>query len=317
MRKLLLSGLTVTALSVLYALPANAQATRTWVSGVGDDANPCSRTAPCKTFAGAISKTLAGGEISVLDPGGFGAVTITKSIALVSDGGSGEASILASGTNGINIAGAGIEVHLRGIIVDGAPGTGLTGINFTNGSALDIQNSTIKNFRSGAGIGINFAPSTSAKLSIRDTTIVSNGVGSSGGGIVIKPTGGTSNVTLARVSLDNNSNGLVADASTTVGDVLVAVMDSSASSNASVGFSLKGGSSSLTTLALDHVLSNSNSVGVKADGGTANVLLSRSTIMGNTTGLSPVNSAGITSLLSNSFLRNVNNGAPTGTQTPQ
>ena len=64
------------------ASSAHAQATRTWVSGVGDDANPCSRTAPCKTFAGAISKTAAHGEISVLDPGPYGAVTITKSITL-------------------------------------------------------------------------------------------------------------------------------------------------------------------------------------------------------------------------------------------
>src|SRR5579875_1175658 len=80
---------------------AQAQATRTWVSGVGDDVNPCSRTAPCKTFAGAISKTAAGGEIDVLDPGGFGTVTITKAITI--DGGGTMASILASGTNGINV----------------------------------------------------------------------------------------------------------------------------------------------------------------------------------------------------------------------
>src|SRR3954467_11628356 len=65
-----------------YAAPAAAQATRTWVSGVGDDVNPCSRTAPCKTFAGAISKTAIGGEINCLDPGGFGAVTITKSLTI-------------------------------------------------------------------------------------------------------------------------------------------------------------------------------------------------------------------------------------------
>src|SRR3954452_3521594 len=64
----------------------HAQATRTWVSGVGDDANPCSRTAPCKTFAGAISKTADKGEISVLDPGGFGAVTITKGITINGEG---------------------------------------------------------------------------------------------------------------------------------------------------------------------------------------------------------------------------------------
>src|SRR3984885_8105629 len=99
----LLGALFVAGLAIA---PAQAQASRTWISGVGDDANPCSRTAPCKTFAGAISKTLGGGEIDVLDPGGFGAVTITKSITL--DGGGGQvASILVAGTNGINVAAGG------------------------------------------------------------------------------------------------------------------------------------------------------------------------------------------------------------------
>src|SRR6185312_2884503 len=102
---------------------ANAQATRTWVSGVGDDANPCSRTAPCKTFAGAISKTAAGGEINVLDPGGFGALTITKSISIFADGV--EAGVLVSGTNGIIInAGVNDVVYLHGLSFDGL-GTGL------------------------------------------------------------------------------------------------------------------------------------------------------------------------------------------------
>src|SRR5690349_13677701 len=87
---------------LLSAAPAQAQATRTWVSGVGDDVNPCSRTAPCKTFAGAISKTASGGEISCLDPGGFGGVTITKSITLNGDGNL--TSILVSGVNGVNIS---------------------------------------------------------------------------------------------------------------------------------------------------------------------------------------------------------------------
>src|SRR3954466_4574276 len=96
---------------------AQAQATRTWVSGVGDDANPCSRTAPCKTFAGAISKTAPGGEISVLDPGGFGAVTITKSISI--DGAYvGQGSILASGTTGV-IVNAGVNdiVNLKNLSI--------------------------------------------------------------------------------------------------------------------------------------------------------------------------------------------------------
>src|SRR5579864_2436473 len=96
-------GTTLTTALFTAPAPAHAQASRTWVSGVGDDANPCSRTAPCKTFAGAISKTLAGGEIDALDPGGFGALTITKPITL--DGGGGQvASVLTAGTNGITVA---------------------------------------------------------------------------------------------------------------------------------------------------------------------------------------------------------------------
>src|SRR5258708_19348567 len=81
----------------LHTTSAYAQASRTWVSGVGDDANPCSRTAPCKTFAGAISKTAAGGEINCLDPGGFGALTITKAMTVSSE--TPTARVLVSGTN--------------------------------------------------------------------------------------------------------------------------------------------------------------------------------------------------------------------------
>src|SRR5436305_11732131 len=113
-RILLLSFLVLLTLSAA----AQAQATRTWVSGVGDDANPCSRTAPCKTFAGAISKTAAGGEIDVLDPGGFGALTITKGITI--DGNGTFASVLASGTNGIVVnAGPNDVVALRNLSIDG------------------------------------------------------------------------------------------------------------------------------------------------------------------------------------------------------
>src|ERR1700680_4043197 len=112
-------------LSGLWSGAAQAQASRTWVSGVGDDANPCSRTAPCKTFAGAISKTAVGGEINVLDPGGFGAVTITKAISIVNEG-VGEAGVLVSGTNGIVVqVGATEVVNLRGLFINGL-GTGLS-----------------------------------------------------------------------------------------------------------------------------------------------------------------------------------------------
>src|SRR4030088_2839538 len=115
MRRIALLGLFVAFLMpALASAPAHAQATRTWVSGVGDDANPCSRTAPCKTFAGAISKTAASGIINALEPGGFGAVTITKSITIEARGVS--AGVLNAGTNGIVVSAQPTDVvTIRGV----------------------------------------------------------------------------------------------------------------------------------------------------------------------------------------------------------
>lgn len=166
------------SLLVLVAVPTAvmAQATRTWVSGVGDDVNPCSRTAPCKTFAGAISKTAAGGEISVLDPGGFGTVTITKSISIVADGQ--EGSILGASTNGVIInAGVSDTVSLRGIIIEGA-GTGLNGIRVLKAGNVYISNTVIRNFRAGTGRGID-VQSTAApvRVYLRNVEINANLVG--------------------------------------------------------------------------------------------------------------------------------------------
>jgi hypothetical protein len=153
----------------LWSGAAHAQASRTWVSGVGDDANPCSRTAPCKTFAGAISKTAAGGEIDALDPGGYGTVTITKGITI--DGGGGQvASALASGTNGIVVqAGPTSVVTLRNLSVNGINGTGsggLNGIRYLSGAALHVEHCNIFGF---TGDGINVATSTTAALFVTDT----------------------------------------------------------------------------------------------------------------------------------------------------
>ena len=118
-------------LAIGFSTGAFAQATRTWVSGVGDDANPCSRTAPCKTFAGAISKTAVCGEISVLDPGGFGAVTITKSITI--NGTGTLAGILAANVTGVIVnAPTGDTVILRDISINGAC-NGLNGIRYIQG----------------------------------------------------------------------------------------------------------------------------------------------------------------------------------------
>jgi hypothetical protein len=128
----------------LTADPAVAQASRTWVSGVGDDANPCARTAPCKTFAGAISKTAPGGEIDCLDPGGFGAVTITKAITIDCTGTFG--SVLVAGTNAIIVsAGANDRVILRGLSLNGL-GSGLSGVRFLTGAQLTVENCFVVGF---------------------------------------------------------------------------------------------------------------------------------------------------------------------------
>lgn len=162
----------VLAVFVLTSCLVHAQATRTWVSGVGDDANPCSRTAPCKTFAGAISKTAAGGEIDAMDPGGFGAVTITKAITI--DGGSGQVgSILVSGTNGIVVqAGASDVVTIRNVSINGI-GSGIDGIRFLGGKALQIENCKIFGFTSN-GIDIE---SPGGIVNVLDTVSHNNGNG--------------------------------------------------------------------------------------------------------------------------------------------
>jgi hypothetical protein len=164
---------------LLYALPADAQATRTWVSGVGDDANPCSRTAPCKTFAGAISKTATGGEINVLDPGGFGGVTITKSISIIAD--YVEAGVLVSGTNAIIVnAPAGSKVLLQGLDIEGL-GTGLTGVNFLGAGQLYIIRCSIRNFTQN---GVNVAGTVAGERHafINDSFILNNGTVAGGTG---------------------------------------------------------------------------------------------------------------------------------------
>jgi len=150
----------------LSALPASAQATRTWVSGVGSDANPCSRTAPCQTFAGAISKTAAGGEIDCLDPGGFGAVTITKAITIDCGGVTG--GILAAAVNGVIInAGVNDRIVLRNLSIQGV-GTGINAIRFLAGLHLTVENVRISGFTT---IGIDVSKSASGNLYVRDTYI--------------------------------------------------------------------------------------------------------------------------------------------------
>jgi hypothetical protein len=220
-------------LLLTFSSLAHAQATRTWVSGVGDDANPCSRTAPCKTFAGAISKTAAGGEINALDPGGYGAVTITKSISIIAE--DVEAGVLVSGTNAIVInATSTSNVVLRGLDIEGL-GTGLDGVKVLGAlGSLHIENCTINNFRGTNGSGVEIATSAAGttQVFINDTIVRNNGNGT-GGGILINPTGSAVvKATLDNVRMEFNIFGLKQLGSTTS-----TVKDSVASGNSAAGFS--------------------------------------------------------------------------------
>jgi hypothetical protein len=198
MRRVVLFAIVVATLAIcLRAEPAHAQATRTWVSGVGDDANPCSRTAPCKTFAGAISKTATGGEINVLDPGGFGGVTITKSISIISVGF--EAGVLVSGTNGIVVnVGANDKVLLEGLDIEGL-GTGLNGVNILGGGKTTIRKCSIRNF---SGNGVNLTGTVNARVVIENSVILNNG-----GGFNMLGAGGVMNTALMMgTTLDSNTS---------------------------------------------------------------------------------------------------------------
>jgi hypothetical protein len=198
----LVLGLTVLAL--LISSSAYAQATRTWVSGVGDDVNPCSRTAPCKTFAGAISKTLANGVINCLDPGGFGAVTVTKSIVI--DCHDVPGSVLVSGTNGIVINGTGITVTLRNLQLDGVQ-SGLNGINIVAAKTVFIEDCAIEGFTQR---GINDQRTSGGQVWVTNTTMRSN----TGAGFGLAD--GTSQASLSNVLSGGNGFGVAIGGQATI-----------------------------------------------------------------------------------------------------
>src|ERR1044071_7105822 len=189
MNKFRFTSSTVAVAAFIFAVAsmAQAQATRTWVSGVGDDVNPCSRTAPCKTYAGAISKTADKGEISTLDPGGFGAVTTTKSITIDGTNGAGFGSILASGTSGVIVNDSltatpnTVVVTLRHLSINGASTTAGSGIRFISGKTLIIENCVISGFTGtgtvGRGISVELTGNTPKNVFVKDTNITNCTVG--------------------------------------------------------------------------------------------------------------------------------------------
>ncbi|HET8585578.1 MAG TPA: right-handed parallel beta-helix repeat-containing protein [Casimicrobiaceae bacterium] len=281
-----------------FATGAWAQASRTWVSGVGDDANPCSRTAPCKTFAGAISKTAAGGEINALDPGGFGAVTITKSITITGDGTI--AGIAAGGVNGIVVQVAASDVViLRRLHINGAR-TGINGIRMLGAGDLHVEDCEIHGFTQQ---GIDVAPTGDSSLFVSGTTLRDN----TGGAIYVRPSApGLVRGTLDRVSMQGNGRGLrVEDGASLV------VTRSTAAGNGFNGFVALASSRAAELTITDSVSSSNGAVGVYS-GTLSSVRVADTMITGNNVGFQAAGGA-IVSSGGNTVTGNATNGAPTQT----
>ncbi len=259
---------------------AQAQATRTWVSGVGADDNPCSRTAPCKTFAGAMSKTASGGEINVIDSAGYGSVTIGKPITI--DGNGAHASILAGGgmvgTTGviINTPGANDEVTLRNLSINGAT-NGINGIKILAAKSVVIENCAIFKFRdpnAGNGRGISDQRAASnGKLLVQNTTINDN----LSNAIVTN----TSNVNMVLNNVrihDNGGTGVYAGMGSKV-----TIRDSVITGNGNAG--VQAADANTEVYISDAVISHNTNYGVYAGSGASTVRLSNVTIGENGTGI--------------------------------
>jgi len=231
-----LSLILTVLLALGFASLAQAQATRTWVSGVGDDVNPCSRTAPCKTYAGAISKTATNGIISTLDPGGFGAVTVTKGILI--DGSEQIAGVLASGSSGVLVNAPTTDVVvLRGLEIHGANFTGVNGVQINQAKAVFIEHCRIQNFGANGIRALN--TSNTIPVHVSNCEIRNNVTA----GILSNPTGtgqvsfdvsesliannnasgidvfGPSSLTLTRCVVSNNPNNVVVESTTSSGSL--------------------------------------------------------------------------------------------------
>ncbi|MBY6239868.1 right-handed parallel beta-helix repeat-containing protein [Methylosinus sp. Sm6] len=295
----------VAVAALFLAVPDHARAqSRTWVAGLGDDVNPCSRTAPCKTFAGAISKTAAGGEINCVDSGAYGTVTITKSIAIVCDGA--EAGVLASNSSGIVVnAAASDSVFLSGLDLQGINGA-VSGVNILQAKSVRIANSKIRGF---TVAGVNVVPSAAAafiKVELVGATLHDN----PGSGIIVRPTtSAKARLLLDRVHVtESGGSGLVVDGSATTGLLKAVIVDSVFASNVSAGVNVVAGGVSAHVL-IDRSSSFDNSNGLAASGNGAVIRFSNMTISGNATGVLQSNSGVAQSFSTNAIVGNADNGA--------
>lgn len=293
-----------------FATGAYAQATRTWVSGVGDDANPCSRTAPCKTFAGAISKTATGGEINVIDSGGFGSINITKSITI--DGAGAHASILAANVNGVIVNGPSITVNLRNLSINGANTTTGNGIRILQASGVNLDNVNIMNF---AGTGtngraINIETSTNG---VRVNVTNSSLYNMENHAINAAPTGGSVILVVDNVSIARGALSAVNLVQLTTASINRSALTNNRNA-AAVRLEL---SNNTATISNSLLANNAAGITLATVGQTPSVFLYGSTITGNTTAGLQLGSGTVTSLGNNIIRGNAGNQAPSSTITTQ
>jgi surface antigen len=311
-----------TSVIALFSAPGGPPSARSWVSAaLGNDANPCTRNAPCLTFAAALAQTTAGGEIDVLDPGDFGPVTITKAISIDGDAVGGASILTTAGTNGIVInAGATDAVNLRGLVLDGAGASATSGVVFNTGASLHIQDCVFQGF---TAAGIMFSPgaggANTTRMAVEDSTILDNGPVAA---VLIKPTGGiAAQVSFSRVDIHNNTGGgLRADGSGGSGAINVAIADSAVSLNAINGIVAVSGSANVAVSIMRVFIAANGSAGVQAtqsSGGTASVTVGDSVLYGNNIAVQATGGATLLSYLNNHVTGNVTNGGFTGGATLQ
>ena len=301
-RRILFSFFAIFFVIALAPTQASAQATRTWVSGVGDDANPCSRTAPCKTFAGAISKTATNGEINCLDSAGFGGVTITKSIII--DCHTEHGGILALNFNGVIINNSASTVTLRGLVINGAGGTTGNGIRILAATAVNIDDCIVENFAgtttNGRGVSIE-----TATANVRVTIQNSNFYNLNFVGIHSVPTAGN-------VILDIDNVQLSRQGSTHIDlrQLTEATINRTSATNSPAGAGL-----TLELTTANATVSNSNfsnnAIGIlNGNGGTPTTRIYGSVISGNTSSGLSITAGQVISSGNNIFRGNSGNETP-------
>jgi hypothetical protein len=302
MKHFVLGALIASATAALsFVSPASA-VDQSFVSGTGNDANPCTRASPCQNFGTAIAATAAGGEIICLDAGQYSTFVISKAIKINCQG-----TVGAIVNNHITVnAGPADVVTLLGLDLTGVPFDTFPAINFTSGAELHLSNVSISKFFN----GVAFAPTANAKLFVSDSLIQNNGQSNSNAGILIRPTGGASaNVSLTNVKLQSNTNGVFFDGSGGAGPCNLNVNGSLVSGSSNTGIAI-GSSAPFTAMIDNSVLSFNANSGLGVSGASATVVVSGSTIANNVNGLVAVNGASVQSMKNNAIALNTNNGTP-------